>query len=244
MKNRALIYGTHALMEAIDGGVHLDKILIDHHLKSKIGKDIRDRLRGQGVAISYVPKESLDRIVRGTHQGVIAFLSPIPFYDVQEIISKLYEEGTVPRIVILDHITDVRNFGAIARSAECFGFNALVISEKGSAAVNEEAVKASAGALMKIPVCKTASFLQTLELIRNNGFHVIGVSEHGQSDMKGLSHDGPLALILGNEETGISPMLLSRCHEVRRIGMSGSIQSLNVSVAAAIAMYELSDSGG
>lgn len=240
MKKRSLIYGTHALMEAIDGGVHLDKILVDHHLKSKIGKELRDKLKGQGVAISYVPKESLDRIVKGTHQGVIAFLSPIPFYDLQEIISGLYEQGVVPRVVVLDHITDVRNFGAIARSAECFGFHALLISEKGSAAVNEEAVNASAGALMKIPVCKTASFIQSLDLIRQNGFQVIGVSEHGTSDMKGLKCEEPLALVLGNEETGIHPLILSRCNEVRRIGMTGSIQSLNVSVAAAIAMYELS----
>lgn len=241
-KSNSLIYGVHALKEAVQAGKTIDKVLVDHHLKSKLGKEFKAMLSGTGTTISYVPGSTLDRLVKRAHQGVIAFISPIVFADLQQTIDNLYAEGKSPRLLMLDHITDVRNFGAILRSAECFGFHAVIVPEKGGAGINEDAVKSSAGALLKMPVCKVNNLHHELTRLQENGLEVVAISEHATQEINDRTYTKPLVLILGNEEKGIHPVMLKHADDQRKINMQGSLQSLNVSAAAAIALYTVSKS--
>ena len=243
-KNKArpekdMIFGIHALIEAIDAGKEIDKILLRRDMTSELSRELLKRLEGLNVPVQKVPVEKLNKITMKNHQGVIAFIAPVSYQRIEDIIPGIYEEGRVPFIVVLDNITDVRNFGAIARTCECAGVDAIVVPVKGGAALNADAVKTSAGALMKIPVCRELSISNALKFLASSGIKLLAASEKGNDDYTTVSLQDPVAIVLGSEDEGIAPEHLRLCHELVKIPMMGSIGSLNVSVAAGVLLYEV-----
>jgi 23S rRNA (guanosine2251-2'-O)-methyltransferase len=226
-------------MEAVKSGKEIDRILISKRTDSQIMNELFPLIRQQEVPFQYVPEEKLNRVTRKNHQGVIAFISQISYTPVDAMLFKSFDDGKDPVIIILDQISDVRNFGAIARSAECMGAAGIVIPEKGSARINADAVKTSAGALMKMPVARVASLRETLNYLRNSGLKIIAISEKGEQMLYNSNLSGPLAIIMGAEDTGISPSLLKLSDEMLSIPMTGETESLNVSAAATVVLYEI-----
>jgi 23S rRNA (guanosine2251-2'-O)-methyltransferase len=237
-KKDDFIFGIRAVTEAILAGKELEKVLMVQKPDSEIMRDLFPLLRKNNIPFQYVPVEKLNRVSRKNHQGVIAFLSMVSYSPLEEVITSVFEEGKDPRFLMLDQVSDVRNFGAIARSAECMGFSGIIIPEKGSARINADAVKTSAGALMNIPVCRTKSLEAALEYLKDSGLKIIAVSEKGDKLPYQVDLRGPLVFILGGEEKGISPSLLKYAQMMLKIPMTGKTTSLNVSVAASIMMYE------
>jgi 23S rRNA (guanosine2251-2'-O)-methyltransferase len=233
-----LIYGIRPLMEAIHAGKELDKILIQKGLKSELFQEFRKLMGQRGIPFQFVPVEKLNRVTRKNHQGVIGFLCHITYHEIENIIPILFEQGKTPLILILDRITDVRNFGAIARSAECAGVDAIVIPFHNSVRVSADALKSSAGALNKIPVCRSYSLIKTIEFMQSSGLQIAACTEKAEKLYYHCDFNLPTAIIMGSEEDGISDNLLNSADQEFRIPMVGEIASLNVSVAAGIVMFE------
>jgi 23S rRNA (guanosine2251-2'-O)-methyltransferase len=239
VRNQMLI-GLRPLIEAIEAGKEFDKVLIQKGLQGDIIIQAKELIRKHDIPFQYVPSEKLNRITSKNHQGIIAFVSPISFENLDAIVARVFDEGQTPRFLMLDGVTDVRNFGAICRTAECFGVHAVIIPEKGSAQINEEAIKTSAGALYNIPVCRVKSILGTLKTLQLSGVTVIACSEKTRKHSYECDLTNPICIILGSEETGINNDLLKSADDIMRIPMSGKTSSLNVSVAAGVALYEVS----
>jgi len=241
-KEKEMIFGIHAVIEAIDAGKTLDKILIRRDMTSTLAKELIQRLTTQDgqmmTNVQRVPVEKLNQYTDKNHQGVIAFVSPVEFYDLQTLVQGLYEEGKVPFIMVLDAVTDVRNFGAIARTCACAGVDALVIGTRGGAPINGDAIKTSAGALHTLPVCKVDNMQNALQFLRESGLSVVAATEHSDKNYSQVDMTNPLAIVMGNEEKGIYEENLKQCTERVRIPMTGTIESLNVSVAAGVMIYE------
>ena len=238
---KEMIFGIRAVIEAIDAGKVPDKILIRRDMSSAIGRELIDKLDAYQLSASVqrVPVEKLNQYTDKNHQGVIAFLSPIEFYRVEDMVQNLFEEGKIPFLVVLDGVTDVRNFGAIARTCSCAGVDALIIGTRGGAAVNGDAVKASAGALHSLPVCKVDNMQNALRYLRDSGITLIAATEHTPKNYTDVDMTVPVAIVMGNEEKGIYEENLKLCNEQVRIPMTGTIESLNVSVAAGVFIYEV-----
>ena len=239
-KNSNLIVGLHPLQEAIESGKTINKIMV----KKGIGPNVNDVLklaRNQGIFVQYVPNEKLNKIYGGNHQGIIAFASPVEYYDLSTVIMGLFDEGKSPFIVVLDGITDVRNFGAIARTAECAGVDAIVIPSRGSVFVTDDSIKTSAGALHKIPVCKVDDLKKTVEYLKQSGISIVSVTEKATETyfQSAEIYSSPVALIMGSEETGISDNLIRISDKMVQIPMRGTIESLNVGVAFGIVAFEI-----
>lgn len=234
-----LIYGIHPVNEALQTGKSVDKILVKQGISNPVAASILKTARATGINVQYVPVEKLDKITGKNHQGILAFLSEIEYTDLSLLVPQLYEKGRNPFILILDGITDVRNFGAIARSAEGAGTDAIVIPSKESVSVNSDAMKTSAGALNNIPVCKTSDLYKTTLFLKESGLQIIGAQEKASDVYFKADFTNPTALVLGAEDTGISPRLLGVCDTIVNIPMFGTINSLNVSAAASIIMYEM-----
>lgn len=239
MKKGNLIIGIRPLMEAIESGKEVDKVLIQAGSKGQLIQELKQVLRDMGIPMQAVPIEKLNAISRGNHQGVVAFVSPISFGNLDNIIARVFEEGSVPSLLLLDGITDVRNFGAICRTAECLGVHAVIIPEKGSAQINEDAIKASAGALYNIPVCREKSLKFTVENMQRSGIKVVACSEKKDLNISEVDMTVPTCIIMGSEESGINNELLRKVDEIAKIPMMGKTASLNVSVAAGMVLYEL-----
>ncbi|MBR1928152.1 MAG: 23S rRNA (guanosine(2251)-2'-O)-methyltransferase RlmB [Paludibacteraceae bacterium] len=237
-KEKEMIFGLRAVMEAIDAGKELDKVLIRRDMSSALAKELLGKLEGTSTTIQRVPQEKLSQFTDKNHQGVIAFISPISFYKLEEIIPSLYEQGKVPFVVILDGITDMRNFGAIARTCACAGVDAVVIPARGGVAINGDAIKTSAGALHSLPVCKVGQMQDAIRFLIESGLQVVAATEHADKNYTQADMRGPLAIIMGSEDMGIYEENLKLCSQKVRIPMSGAIESLNVSVAAGIMIYE------
>ena len=237
---KEMIFGIRAVIEAIDAGKVPDKVLIRRDMSSAIGRELLDKLDEYQLSASVqrVPVEKLNQYTDKNHQGVIAFLSPIEFYRIEDIVQNLFEQGKTPFFVILDGVTDVRNFGAIARTCSCAGVDALIIGTRGGAAVNGDAVKASAGALHTLPVCKVDNMQNALRYLRDSGITLVAATEHTEKNYTQVDMTLPLAIVMGNEEKGIYEENLKLCNEKVRIPMTGTIESLNVSVAAGVFIYE------
>lgn len=233
------IFGIRAVLEAIRSGKEIDKILIRKGLSGELFHELFAEIKNCNILFSYIPNEKLDRITRKNHQGVIAFISPITYHSLENLIPSLFEQGKVPFFVILDGLTDVRNIGAIARTAECAGVHAIVVPEKGSAQINADAVKTSAGALHYMPFCRVKSLVNTVKYLKDCGIRVISATEKANKDYFMAKLTEPLAIILGAEDTGISPDLLRLSDSLFRIPVLGQIESLNVSAAASVIMYEV-----
>ena len=232
------IFGIRTITEAIQSGKEIHKVLLRQGGRSENLAMLLDLLHTYKIPFQYVPVEKLDRVTRKNHQGVIAFLSAIEYQDIEKLLPGIYEQGKVPLILVLDNITDVRNFGSIARSAECASADAIVIPVKGSAQVTSDALKTSAGALSYIPVCRTYHLLETVKFLSSSGLQLIAATEKTNLPHYSADLTCPTALILGAEDTGISPELLRVAETWVRIPMSGNIASLNVSVAAGILLFE------
>lgn len=232
------IFGLRAIMEAIDAGRTIDKILLRRELGGELAKELLDKIKEYEIVTQRVPVEKLNRITMKNHQGAIAILSPVGYQKLDNIIPGLYEEGKTPLVVVLDGVTDARNFGAIARSADCAAVDAIVIPERGSASATSDAVKASAGALFYVPVCRERDVLTAVRKLKENGYLVVGASEKGANSYVDVDYTVPTAIVMGAEDTGISPEVLRMCDTLAAIPILGNIGSLNVSVAAGVMLYE------
>ena len=232
------IYGLHPVTEAVKSGQEIDRVLFRKGLQGAFSAELLQLLKAHDIPFQFVPPEKLDRITRKNHQGVIAFVSGISYQFLDQLVPMIFETGKVPLLLILDGITDVRNFGAICRSAECAGVDGIVIPAQGSAQINEEAVRTSAGALMTIPVCREKSLTTAANFLKQSGYIIIGATEHAESFYYQADFTQPLAIIMGSEEKGISMQLRRLCDAEVKIPMLGKISSLNVSVAAGILMFE------
>ena len=233
-----MVFGTRALIETIKSGKQVEKIFLQKGLSNDLVQELNDLVRTHHLSVSKVPVEKLNRLTRKNHQGVVAFVSPITYVPLHNIVASSYENGRTPLVLILDRITDVRNFGAICRTAECTGVNALVVPSKGGALVNSDAMKTSAGGLNYLPVCKEENLLTTVDYLKNSGFQIIACTEKTDQSIYDLEYNIPTAIIMGSEENGVSSELLNACSEKAKIPLYGEIDSLNVSVAAAVVLYE------
>lgn len=239
MDNSDFIFGIHPVIEAIEAGRTIDKI----YVKKELGSDTASRLfslaREHRIPLLRVPAERLDRYTRRNHQGVVAMLSAVEYHRLGMIVPELFESGALPFVVVLDGVTDVRNFGAIARTAECCGVNALVIPERGSVGVGGDAVKTSAGALMSLPVARERSLAAGVRYLKESGFTIVAVTEHESQNYTTFDYTAPVALVMGAEDVGISEEILALADCRAGLPMFGNIGSLNVSVAAGVMMYEV-----
>ena len=238
IEKNEMIFGVRAVIEALDAGKEIDKILIKRDMQSDLSRELFAALRGRMISVQRVPVERIDRITRKNHQGVVAFVSPITYQLTEDIVPFLFEQGKSPLLLMLDGITDVRNFGAIARTCECAGVDAIIIPAKNSVTVNADAVKTSAGALMTLPVCKEQSLTATIKFLKDSGFRILAATEKGDYDYSKANYTDPTCIIMGAEDTGVPYEHLKYCDEWIRIPLMGKIESLNVSVAAGILLYE------
>ena len=238
MTNNILI-GFRALIEAIKAGKEVEKVLIKKGLTGDLYQETFELIKEHKIAYQLVPIEKLDRITRKNHQGIIAFVAIIEYSSIENLIPMLFEKGENPIILVLDQISDVRNFGAIARSAECAGVHGIVIPEKGVAQINFDALKTSAGALLKIPVCRVQNLYRTVNFLKNSGLKIFSSTEKAQKNIFEADFTQPLAIIMGSEDTGISNDLLNITDEKVKIPLQGTIESLNVSVATSIVCFEV-----
>lgn len=232
------VFGIRAVMEAIESGKEIESLFIQRGLSGHLFQELKQVLKEHQIAYQQVPIEKLDRITRKNHQGVIAVISPITYQQVEHVVPLIYEKGEVPLLLILDGITDVRNLGAIARSAECAGVHALVVPKRGSAEINPDAIKTSAGALYKIDVCREEDLTQTVRFLQDSGVKVVVCTEKTSDTIYQQDYTGPLALIMGSEDEGVSNQLIRIADGLAKIPMMGEIGSLNVSVASGVVLFE------
>lgn len=232
------IFGLRPIIEAIQAGKEIDTLFIQKGLKNELFQKLWQLVRAHKVNYKHVPVEKLNRLTRKNHQGVFAFISPINFHKTDNVIQDVFEKGENPLFLILDRVTDVRNFGAIVRTAECSGVQAVIVPEKGSAAINGDALKTSAGALHNIPICREFNLKATIEYLKNCGLQIVGCTEKTDDMIYQPDFSVPTAIIMGSEEDGISPEYLKLCDHKAKIPMNGTIGSLNVSVSAGVILYE------
>jgi len=233
-----MIFGVRAVIEAIEAGKEIDKILVKKDIQSDLSKELFAAVKGTNIFVQRVPVERINRITTKNHQGVIAFVSAVTYYKVEDIVPTLFEEGKVPFFVMLDGVTDVRNFGAIARTCDCAGVDAIIIPSRNSVSVNADAMKTSAGALHTLPVCKEQSLTTAIKYLKDSGFKIVAATEKGDYDYTKANYKDPLCIIMGAEDTGVSYDHLALCDEWIKIPLFGKIESLNVSVAAGVLIYE------
>ena len=233
-----MIFGVRAVIEAIRAGRGFNKILIQKGMDKELFLELKEELKGHHFQLQFVPSEKLNSLTENNHQGVVAIVSPITYHKIEDVVDELLDQDKKPFILALDRITDIRNFGAIARTAECEGVDAILIPSKGSAQVTADAMKTSAGALNRIKVCKAESFKDSLFYIQQSGLRLIACTEKANSPLYQTNLQGAVCVIMGSEMDGITTDLLNLADIHCRIPMRGEIASLNVSVAAGMVMYE------
>ncbi len=239
MRESEMIFGIRAIIEAIKSDKQIDKIILKKDLQSELSKELFAALKDHAnVQVQHVPVERLNRYTRKNHQGAIAFICQTTYEEVSNLIPTIFEEGRSPLFIVLDGVTDVRNFGAIARTCECAGVDAIVIPVKGGASVNADAIKTSAGALHTLPVCKEPNLVSTLKEMKKCGIRIVAASEKAAMEYTKSNLKDPVAIVMGAEDKGVSPEVLRLCDELVRIPILGNISSLNVSVAAGVMIYE------
>ncbi len=238
MQEDDYIYGSRAVIEAIENGRTIERVLIKKGLKSELHHEVFELIKENRIPFQNVPVEKINRITRKNHQGIIAFLSPVEFFNIRDVLPGIFEKGMHPFILMLDQITDVRNFGAIVRSAECARINVIIIPEKGMAKIGADAVKTSAGALHHMTVCRENNLASAVSFLKNSGVKTIAANEKATTLYTRCKMNLPLAIVMGSEEKGISKSVLDEVDEQVKIPVLGKIGSLNVSVAAALMIYE------
>ena len=238
LKKKNILVGRHPVIEALKNGQEIDKILLAKNASGDAVNEIKTLARNVNVPVQYVPVEKLNGLTNIQHQGVLAFKSAIHYQQLQQVIDWVIEKGETPLFIILDGVTDVRNIGAIARTALCCGAQAIIIPDKGVGALNEDAVKSSAGALEQIQVCRVNSLMKAVDELHLNGIKVLASEMTANAQLHQLDLKEPCAVVMGNEEKGVFPALMRICDEKFKIPMAGNFESLNVSVAAGMILYE------
>jgi len=238
-ESKEMIFGTRAVIEAIRAKREIEKIFIQTGLTNDLIKELINTAKEFGTPFQFTPQEKLNRLSSKNHQGVICLLSAVIYQSAGDLIDKAYSEGREPFFLILDRVTDVRNFGAIARTVECAGLDAIVIADKGNAPITGDAMKTSAGALSHLAVCREKDLRSSIRFMKENGIQIVACTEKADKALYEMDFKAPTALLLGSEEDGISPELLREADHLVRIPMTGKISSLNVSVAAGISIYEV-----
>ena len=238
MKEQSLIFGIRAIIEAINSGKTIDKVFVQKGLQGDIAKELMQLVRRNNITFSYVPVEKLNKLTRKNHQGAVAYISPIDFYDLETLVVQVIESGKTPLFLILDQLSDVRNFGAIIRTAECTGVDGIIIQKKGGAPVNADTIKTSAGAVFKIPICKVDHIKDALFYLQGSGIQIIAATEKASDTIYSTDFTIPTAIIMGSEGKGISNSVLKAADKWAQLPMYGKIGSLNVSVACGVFLYE------
>ena len=238
MENNTQVYGIRAIIEAIKADKPIDKVFIQKGLKGDLFKEFETLIRKNGINSSYVPIEKLNRLTKGNHQGVIANISPIRFYTLEELVANVSKENETPIYLLLDQLSDVRNFGAIIRTAECTGVNGIIIQKKGAAPVTADTIKTSAGAAFKVPIAKVDHLKDAVYFLQASGVKIIAATEKTESSVYDVSFKEACAIIMGSEDVGISPSILKAVDERAKLPLLGEIGSLNVSVACGVFLYE------
>ena len=238
MNKDTLIFGIRTIIEAIRSGETIDKVFVQKGARSDLFQELEHLLRSEGINFSYVPVEKLNRLTRGNHQGAVAQISPIEFHDIDELVMNVFESGKTPLFLLLDQLSDVRNFGAIVRTAECTGVSGIIIQKKGSAPINGDTIKTSAGAIFKIPICKIDHIKDAVYHMQASGVKVIAATEKAEDHIYDISLKEPCAIIMGYEGRGINPSVLKAVDQQAKLPIVGEIESLNVSVACGAFLYE------
>lgn len=234
-REKELVFGLQPLVEALRAGKEIDKIMI---YREQNFVEIQQLANEREVPVQRVPMEKLNQITRKNHQGVIAFMSAIRYVSLHNVLTGIFEKGEIPLLLLLDRITDVRNFGAIARTAECMGVHALVVPMRGAAQINSDALKTSSGALSHIPVCRENNLIDSVQYLQDSGVQIIVCTEKAAQILTNVDFTTPTAIIMGSEEDGVSSDLIRRANMAIKIPMIGKVASLNVSVAAGMVIYE------
>lgn len=234
-----LIYGIRAVIETINAGKDLEKVFVQKGLKGDLAKELLTLLHQRKIPLSTVPVEKINRFTRKNHQGVVAFVSPVQYHKIEHVLPSIFENRRVPLVLILDRVTDVRNFGGIARTAECMGVDAILIPTKNSAQINADGIKTSAGALNYIPVCRESNLKEAIQFLKDSGLQIVASTEKSDQYFQDIDLMGPTAILMGSEDEGISPAYLELADKQVKIPITGRIESLNVSAAAAMALYEV-----
>ena len=237
-ESNQLVFGIRAVIEAIDSGKEIESIFVQRGLSGSLFLELKSLLKEHDIGYQQVPVEKLNRITRKNHQGVIAVISPITYQRIEDLLPVIYEKGETPLLLMLDGVTDVRNMGAIARTAECAGIHAIIVPRKGSAEINPDAIKTSAGALYKIPVCREEALGRTARFLIESGVQLVVSTEKTQDSVYDVDYTGPTCIVLGAEDVGVSDDLIRVSDKLAKIPMFGEIKSLNVSVSAGIVIYE------
>lgn len=238
MQDNTQIFGLRAVIEAINSGETIEKVFLQKGLKGPLSQELEALLKSNNVSYSYVPVEKLNRLTSKNHQGAVAQISPISYYDIDELILNVLESGQTPLFLLLDQISDVRNFGAIIRTAECTGVHGIIIQKKGSAPINGDTIKTSAGAVFKIPICKVDHIKDALFHMQASGIKVIAATEKTDNTLYQIDFTDPCAIIMGSEGRGINPSVLKLADHNAKLPILGDIESLNVSVACGAFLYE------
>jgi len=236
--DKDFIFGTKPVFEAIDQAKKIDKLLVKKGKSDDTIVEIIRKAKELDIPIFFVPNEKLDRITRKNHQGCIALISPIDFHKIEDILPQIFEKGELPLIMILDGITDVRNFGAISRTCLSAGVHTIIIPTKNFARVSPDAVKTSAGALLKIPVCRENDLASTVTFLQESGIQVVAATEKAEENYYKVDFTRPTAIIMGAEDTGVSDVLIRKADQLIKIPMYNEFDSLNVSVAAGVLSFE------
>lgn len=238
MENQTQIFGIRAIIEAINADETIDKVFLQKGEKGELFNELESVLRKKSINSSYVPIEKLNRLTKGNHQGAVAQISPIAFHDMETLVMSVMESGKTPLFLLLDQLSDVRNFGAIIRTAECTGVNGIIIQKKGGAPVNGDTIKTSAGAVFKIPICKVDHIKDAVFYMQASGIKVIAATEKTNDTLYDISFVEPCAIIMGSEGRGINPSTLKVVDAKAKLPLLGDIESLNVSVACGAFLYE------
>lgn len=238
MQKITQIYGIRAVIEATNADEPIDKVFIQRGLKGNLFKELESILRERQISISYVPVEKLNRLTKNNHQGVVANISPITFHDLETLVESVLVSKKTPLFLLLDQLSDVRNFGAIIRTAECTGVDGIIIQKKGAAPVTADTIKTSAGAAFKVPMAKVDHIKDAVFYLQASGIQVVAATEKTDNTIYDVSFEAPTAIIMGSEDRGISPSVLKVADKTAKLPLLGEIESLNVSVACAVFLYE------
>lgn len=238
MEKETTIFGIRAVIEAIKSGENIDKVFLQKGLKGELFTELEQLLKKERLNISYVPVEKLNKLTQKNHQGAVAQIAPISFYELEQLVTEVLESEKTPLFLLLDQLSDVRNFGAIIRTAECTGVSGIIIQKKGGAPVNGDTIKTSAGAIFKIPICKVDHIKDAVFYMQASGVKVIAATEKSEKTLYDISFKEPCAIIMGSEGRGINPSVIKISDETAKLPILGEIESLNVSVACGAFLYE------
>lgn len=239
MEKTTQVYGIRAIIEAINTNEPLDKVFVQKGLKGDLFKELENLARKKGISISYVPVEKLNRLTRNNHQGVVASISPINFHNFEELVEKVIANKEAPLFLLLDQLSDVRNFGAIIRTAECTGVDGIIIQKKGAAPVTADTIKTSAGAAFKVPIAKVNHIKDAVHYLQASGIKIIAATEKTNNTVYDVTFTEGCAIVMGSEDVGISPSIVKAADYTAKLPLLGKIESLNVSVACGVFLYEV-----